>query len=186
MPVRLIIITHAETEATRRAAFPNREGLTQKGAKAARDQWMAMPRHDAAFCSPAIAARETASALGLQAEVDVDLGELDVGRWRGETLAAIAHAEANAAAAWIADPTFAGHGGESIRALNERVARWMAKTIERRGTIIAVAHAAVARAAVIATLGAPATAFWHIEAEPLSMITLTSDSRRWTLREMRR
>ncbi len=186
MALRLIMIAHAETDATRRAAFPHGESLNQKGLRAARDQWMAMPKRDAAVSSPAPAARETASALGLSADPEADLRELDVGRWRGETLGAIAAADPDAAAAWIADPGFDGHGGESLVALLQRVALWMAGQIERRGTIIAVTHAAVTRAAVIAVLGAPPTAFWHIEAEPLSMTTFSSDGRRWTLRELRR
>jgi broad specificity phosphatase PhoE len=178
MSLRLIMIAHAETDATRRGAFPKGEGLNAKGMKAAREQWMAMPKRDAAFASPAPAARETASVLGLAAEIDKGLGEWNVGRWRGETLGDIAKADPDAAAAWRADPAFDDHGGESLSAMSGRVAAWLAGAEEKRGTVIAVTHAAVCRAALIAILGAPATAFWHIEVEPMSMMTLGREAGR--------
>ena len=43
-------------------------------------------------------------------------------------------------------------------------------------------HAAVLRATLVAVLGAPPSAFWLIDARPLSTLTLTSDGRRWAVR----
>ena len=182
---RLILIAHAETDATRRGAFPDGESLNQRGQRAARDQWSAMPKRDLALMSPAPAARETASAIGLQATADPDLGELDVGSWRGRALAEIGAATPEALAAWIGDPAYAGHGGESIEALIARTGDWLAARREVRGTTIAVSHAAVLRAALVATMDAPASAFWVVDVGPLTMITLTSDTRRWALRDLR-
>jgi broad specificity phosphatase PhoE len=182
---RLVLVAHAETDATRRAAFPDGEGLNQKGNRAARDQLSGMPKRDAAFVSPAPAARETASLLGVKAEVDEALRELDVGSWRGRSLAEIAAEEPDDFARWIADPTFTGHGGESVAALIDRVGRWIADRPKTGSIVVAVSHAAVLRAALVALLDAPASAFWRIDVHPLSMMTFTSDGRRWALREMR-
>jgi broad specificity phosphatase PhoE len=48
--------------------------------------------------------------------------------------------------------------------------------------MIAVTHAAVIRAAVIGVLGAPPQSFWRIDVEPMSLVDLRSDKRRWALR----
>ena len=185
MTSRLILIAHAETDATRRGAFPDGESLNQRGQRAARDQWSSMPKRDVALMSPAPAARETALATGLQATIDAGLGELDVGSWRGRVLTDIGTATPDALAAWIGDPAFAGHGGESIASLIDRTREWLAAKREARGTTIAVSHAAVLRAALVATMDAPASAFWVVDVGPLTMITLTSDTRRWALRDLR-
>lgn len=182
---RLILIAHAETDATRRGAFPDGESLNARGLRSARDQWSAMPKRETALTSPAPAARETASATGLQASVDPALGELDVGSWRGRALAEIGAATPDALAAWIGDPTYAAHGGESIAALLVRTRDWLAARREAHGTTIAVSHAAVLRAALVTMLDAPASAFWLVDVGPLTMITLTSDTRRWALRDLR-
>jgi broad specificity phosphatase PhoE len=94
-------------------------------------------------------------------------------------------AEAEAATAWIDDPAFAGHGGESFDMLAGRIAAWLAARRTIEGVVLAITHAAVLRAAAIAVLGAPTAAFWRIDAGPLSALTLSSDGRRWVLRELR-
>ena len=45
-------------------------------------------------------------------------------------------------------------------------------------------HAAVIRAAVLIVLDAPASAFWRIDVEPLSLTDLRFDGRRWALRAL--
>lgn len=175
---RLVLICHAETDATRRAAFALDEGLTPAGLAAARSAGVPM-RADVVLRSPARAARESAEAMGLAATVDPALRDLDVGRWAGLAFADLGGAEA---AAFLADPACAGHGGESIAALLGRVASWLDALRGERGRILAVTHAAVVRAAVVAALDAPAAAFFRIDAAPLSHVVLGGDGRRWTLR----
>ena len=182
---RLVLLAHAETDATRRSAFPDGEGLNHKGLRAARDHSTSMPERKAALTSPAPAARETASVTRLEAGIDDGLRDLDVGRWRGRSLAEIGASAPEEATDWISNPTFAGHGGESITALIARVDTWLTTRREASGTTIAVTHAAVLRGAIVAILRAPASAFWLVDVGPLTMITLTSDGRRWALRDLR-
>ena len=61
--MRLLMLAHAETAATRRAIFAAGDGLDARGRAAAAA--LARPRCDRALTSPAAAARETAAALGL-------------------------------------------------------------------------------------------------------------------------
>lgn len=185
MPIRLTLIAHAETSATRRGVFPGNEGLQERGRAAAARLAGSLPKAVESLTSPASAARETAAALGLDPRVEAALADIDVGAWTGRSVMEIGMQDAEAATAWIEDPGFAGHGGESFTALVARVATWLASRCSTDGVAIAITHAAVLRAAAIAALGADASAFWRIEAAPLAMLSLSSDGRRWVFRELR-
>jgi broad specificity phosphatase PhoE len=179
---RLTLICHAATPATRAAAFPADEG----GEPAAHGLSAALAprlgRVDRAFVSPARAARETAAALGLGATTEPALRDCDFGRWAGRRLADVQAADAAGVAAWLADAAAAPHGGEPLAAVFGRVAEWLAARAADRGHMVAVTHASVMRAAVLAVLDAPAGAFWRIDVAPLAIIELGSDGRRWNLR----
>ena len=180
MTVRLLMLAHAETAATRRAAFASGEGLDARGLAAAAA--MARPRCDRALSSFAAAARETAAALGLAPSLESALGDLDVGTWAGRSLADVAAQDPAGAAAFVGDPEFTGHGGESIAALIARVHAWLDPLRGDRGRLVAVTHPALVRAAVVAVLEAPAHAFWQIDVAPLGALAFSSDGRRWALR----
>ena len=104
--------------------------------------------------SPARAARETAQALGFDAEVETALRDCDYGRWRGLASKDVAEREPDAFAAWLGDPASAPHGGESVAALIERVGAWLTQALAREGATLAVTHASVVRAAIVNALGA--------------------------------
>ena len=183
MATHLLLIAHGETIATRRAAFAGNEGLDVRGLQTARAKAAAIDLQPArASSSPAAAARETAEALGFRAEADHALRDLDVGRWSGRALSEVADDEPDEVEAWMTDPTFAGHGGESIEELIRRTAAWLNLRRAAKGITVAVTHAAVVRAAVLATLNAPPFAFWRIDAAPLEHVALSTDGRRWSLR----
>jgi broad specificity phosphatase PhoE len=179
--VRLRLICHASTLAVRTSAFPDDEPLDEKGATAAAALFGRIARADRVLVSPTRRARRTALALGLDAADAESLRDCDYGRWRGRALADVAAAEPEAIATWLADPAAAPHGGESIVALVRRVGAWLdSEGLDR--SIVAITHAAVIRAAVISALGAPAAAFWRIDAAPLSITELRRNDRRWALR----
>jgi broad specificity phosphatase PhoE len=175
----LTLVAHASTAATSRAAFAYDEGLEPRGAVAAAAA--RLRRVTRALCSPAPAAVETAAALGLSATPDPGLSDWQLGDWRGRTLAEVAADVPDAAAAWLADPDAAPHGGETLTALLARVAQWLAGR-DAEGHTVAVTHAAVVRAAVVATLGAPADGFWRIDVAPLTATVLRGGPARWTVR----
>lgn len=184
MSARLILIAHAETSATRRGVFPSDEGLEARGREAAAKRAGTLPTHREALTSPAQAALETAAALGLAASVETALADVDVGGWTGRSVMDIGTEDPQAASNWIENPAFDGHGGESFATLIARVAAWLSARRDADGLTIAVTHAAVLRAAAIATLDAPPAAIWRIEAPPLAMLSLSSDGRRWTMRQL--
>ena len=179
MNARLTLVAHASTAATARALFSRDEGLEPRGAAAAAAA-SAPRRITRAVCSPARAAVETAAALGLATTVDAGLADWHLGEWRGRALDDVAAAHPGEVAAWLADPDAVPHGGESLTALLARVTGWLAGVGE--GHTVAVTHAAVVRAAVVVTLGAPPAGFWRIDVAPLTATVLRGGPGRWTVR----
>ncbi|MFO1143366.1 MAG: histidine phosphatase family protein [Amaricoccus sp.] len=179
--LRLTLVCHGATAANRLATFPLDEPLEPRSLAAAR----AFARRGAAaiaFSSPALRARQTAEAMNIDAVVEPALRDCDYGRWAGQALEAVAERKPEAMAAFLHDPSARPHGGESIDDLVARAGGWLDPLLQRRGSIVAVTHAAVIRAALIHVLRPPLDAFWRIDVPPLSATALTSDGRRWAWR----
>jgi broad specificity phosphatase PhoE len=179
---RLTLIRHAPSAATRRSAFPDDEPPDPRGLDEARALAARLGRFDAAWSGPAMRARDTAEALGLQARLAPELDECDFGAWRGRTLAELDDEDPIAVAAWIEDPAAAPHGGESLLALLDRVRGWLDARAHDGGRVIAVTHAGPIRAALVCALEAPAHAFWRLDVAPLSRTVLHAHDGRWTVR----
>lgn len=170
-PIRLLLVTHAATAATRRAAFPRDEAPERPVAPRA-------PRGRIRH-GPERRCRDTAAALGDPLVPDTGLRDWDLGRWAGATLDEVAAAEPDAATAWLTDPDAAPHGGEPLTALLARARAWLDGVTE---ATVAVTHPAVVRAVVLAVLDAPPPAFWRLEAGPLTAADLRGGPGRWTVR----
>jgi len=182
MNPRLTLICHAATAATCAAAFPADEAIEPAAEEVAAALARRIDPVDRAWMSPALAARQTAAALGLDAMSEPALRDCAFGRWTGRRLADVAAEDAKDLATWLADPAVAPHGGEALDAVRARVATWLQARVADKGHAVAVTHGSVMRAAVLAVLDAPAGAFWRVDVEPLGIIALGSDGKRWTLR----
>jgi len=188
MDTRLLLISHASTAAMRAGRFPaddplDARGLAEAGAACAR---LSIPDNAAIFVSPAVCARDTASALGVAATVHEGLADMDYGLWRGRRLADLAVESPQELAAWTHDPDAAAHGGESFTQLVKRVGQWLdaldnALSEEPRNAqnIVAITHAPVIRAVIVHALGAPPAVFPRIEIAPLAMVELRRSRRGW-------
>ncbi|MFB7778549.1 histidine phosphatase family protein [Streptomyces bauhiniae] len=139
-----------------------------------------LPEAARVVLSPGARCRDTAEALGLRGAEATDLAPLDAGRWQGRTLAEVAATEGEAVARWLADPEYPAPGGESVREVCTRVARWLESLPE--GRTVAVVEPEVVRAAVVHALGMPAEAFWRLDVAPLTATELSGRSGRWNLR----
>lgn len=141
-------------------------------------------RADRWWSGPGVAARVTAGWLapaGAAVPVREELRDLDSGDWRGRTLSEIAADDTAGLHAWLSDPTATPHGGESLVALVERVegslhADWPT------GRNAVVVPSLVARAAVVAALGAAPTALYRVDVAPLGMVVLSRSGAFWRLR----
>lgn len=192
MTVRLILVAHAPTRATRAAGFPADEPLTGQGhdaARAAAGGVAGVGRVGTVLRGPEARCAQTAAALGLTAEsrppavVEPALADLDTGSWRGLSLERVETTDPAGLSAWLTDPAAAPHGGEPITALLARVAGFLAALPRAPCRIAAVTHPAVVRAAVLHVLGAPATSFWSLDIAPLTQTRLSWNAGRWRLRE---
>jgi broad specificity phosphatase PhoE len=176
--VRLTLLSHAMTDAMSAGRFPVDEPLNDVGhrqACAASD----LGPMDRVFCGSEKRTRQTAELLGLAAETDSRLADLDCGRWRGDALDGVDPAEL---AVWLTDPQRAPHGGESVVDLMGRVRGWLESMAATPSRIAAVTHPAVVRAAILLVLDAPPKSFWRIDIAPLSRTVLHYRGHAWTLR----
>jgi len=178
----LVLIAQAATPAVKRGLFPTgdepADAMPAAMLFALRD---ALPPGAVILCGPGRAARETASALGLAAEVVDALHEGDFGRWAGRALEQVMAKEPDAARRWLADPAAAPHGGEGFAALRARVGAWLEGLPVRR-EIVAIAGASVVRAALLHALEAPDASLRQLDVPPLSMVRLSWVPDRWTVR----
>jgi broad specificity phosphatase PhoE len=181
VPARLTLISHAATQAQRRAAFPLDEPLDGRDiAKIKSLNWQA-PRAQHIYAAPEHRTQQTAQALGLSAIPSTDLRDCSYGAWCGRDLTELQSKAPESVAVWLTDPTATPHGGESIVDLIERIADWL-DTQRDAGHTIAVTHPAIIRSAIIHTLSAPAQSFWRIDIAPLTFTDLRHNGRTWTLR----
>jgi broad specificity phosphatase PhoE len=181
MTARLDLLAHGASAATRAARFPNDEALEPSALGAVQALRGRLRPYAQVLTSPARAARETAAALGFDAEVEMPLADCDYGRWCGLSSKDVAEHEPDAFAAWLSDPAAAPHGGESLGALIERTQAWLTPALAREGATLAVTHAAIVRAAIVTALGAGSSAFARIDIAPLSLARLSGHAGRWNL-----
>ncbi|SUA77113.1 Phosphoglyceromutase [Nocardia otitidiscaviarum] len=173
--LRLDLVSHGMTEAMRKARFPVDEPLTEAGRRAA----SACGRLNTArvLTAPERRTVETAALMGLLGAEDDRLRDLDAGAWRGGELMTVPKEDLYA---WLTDPTFKGHGGESVVDVIERTAQWLADIAADGEPTIAITHPAVIRCALLVALDAPAKSFWRIDIPPVS-ITRLHYRGEWTL-----
>lgn len=176
--VRLTLVSHATTDAMTAGRFPRDEPLNALGQRQV-DATTDLGMVDAAVCAPETRTRQTADLLGLRAETEPLLADLNCGAWRGSVLNGVVPVELTL---WLTDPTQAPHGGESIVELVERVWGWLDSLADRRGRLVAVTHPAVVRAAILVALSAPPKAFWRIDVAPVNRTVLHLRGGAWTLR----
>nr|WP_249121242.1 histidine phosphatase family protein [Pseudomonas sp. 14A] len=175
---RLTLICHARTVAQKLARFPTDEPVENLAVRSdAFRARLAVTRR--LICAPELRTQQTAAWFGADAEIDQALRDCDWGRWHGQSIKELQAREPDALQAWLADPEAAPHGGESVRQLTQRVAKWLDTIAATPGHVVAVTHPFVMRAALMQVL--QGAAFHAIDIEPLAMIDLRFNGL-WRLR----
>jgi broad specificity phosphatase PhoE len=182
--MRLDLIAHGPSAATRAARFPDDEALEASAVCDLEGLRGRLRPYALVLTAPARAARETARALGFDAVVEMALSDCDYGRWRGLDSKDVAEREPDAFAAWLGDPAAAPHGGESFAALIQRIQVWLGQSLARESATLAVTHASVVRAAIVNALGASSSAFFRIDVAPLSLARFSGREGRWNLQAL--
>jgi len=181
MTTRLVLLCSASTASLRAGAVPADEPIDAKGRAGLARLAGQFQGYDKILTSPARAATETARGLGLSATPEPALRDCDFGRWAGRALAETEAEDAEALALWLGDPRAAPHGGESFAEVLDRVGACM-DGLEENCAILAIAQAAVLRAAIVHALGAPAHSMLRIDVSPLSRVRLSGGRGKWRFR----
>jgi broad specificity phosphatase PhoE len=181
---RITLVCHATTQALRSATFGGDAALDELGRAKAERLAGVLGAVQHCWSSPALRARETAAALGLNATVDDRLRDCEYGRWTGLKFKQVLLREPRKLVSWIRNPSDAPHGGESIPQVLERVSAWLAERERDAGHTVAVTHSAVIRAAIVHVIKAELASFWRIDVLPLSQTDLRTNGRRWVLRSL--
>lgn len=184
MAARLMLVAHAATSATRRAAFPIDEAIERLD-----EIGVAYFRAGLWLSGPELRCRQTAEALGRPPTVVDGFADLDAGRWAGARLAELMAAEPEAVMAWMSDVATAPHGGESLQDLIKRVGDTLDGdaldgTPWPDGLSVVVAAPLVIRAALVHLLAAPSSLLFAVDIEPLSATLVTGHRNRWKLRAL--
>jgi broad specificity phosphatase PhoE len=179
---RLLLVRHATTAETRRAAFPATTGarelpgcpdLDRGGRAQAAALAGVLPAADRCWSSLAVRARRTAALLGCPDPVGMpELAECDFGGWAGQGAEEVDADDPAGLAAWHADPDAAPHGGEGLAAVRSRAARVLAAAAAAGGTTWAVTHGGLIKAGLLEVLGLPSAAVWRLDAAPASVTEL--------------
>jgi broad specificity phosphatase PhoE len=181
MTMRLNLLCSASTASVRSVAFAADEPLDSHGRESLSRLSGRIPSFDIVLHSPALCAMQTAEGLGLHAKVEPLLRDCDVGRWAGRSLAEVQAEAPEAVADWLQNPRAAPHGGESFHDVMMRVGGWMDGLLATDGSVLAITHASVVRAAIAHALGAGPEALRHIDVAPLTRARLSGNGGRWTL-----
>lgn len=180
----MLFVRHATTPGMRAARFPADDDAD--AADLARAAALGPAVAGAvAWAAPALAARQTATALGLDARVVPALAEADCGRWRGLPYERVAREEPDALASWLSDPHAAPHGGESRAALAIRVAAWLDSVREEPGGVV-VCDAGAIRAGLGHALGLGPLGAGRIDLAPLSTTELAVTREGWRVAHVNR
>lgn len=124
--------------------------------------------------APERAAIETAELIGADGPVHAGLAAIDLGSWAGRSPEQIDPTELGA---WMTDPDFASHGGESISAFVVRLHDWLIGCAE--SDLSVVVTSGTAQGLVAAALGCE---FWSVEVAPAHIVNLSRRNERWRVR----
>ena len=185
----IVLVRHGRTDANRRGLLLGRAdpALDEMGRAQARVLGAALAQ-DLADRGPvrlvtsplrrtAETAAEIAAALKVEATPEPGLLEIDYGDWDERPLADI---PADAWRAWGADADFAAPGGESLRALQDRVGPCVERLLAEadqagdRSVVVAVTHVSPIKAAVVAVLGGDPLLAWRLRVDVASITRLAS------------
>ena len=179
--MRLHLLCSASTASVSSVAFAADEPLDSRGRESLAGLSGHLPSCDIVLRSPALCARQTADGLALASTIEPLLRDCDFGRWAGRSLEDVEAKEPTAVAEWLRDPRAAPHGGESFADVTKRVGGWMDQMLAKAGSVLAITHGLVIRAAIAHALGAGPQAFRHIDVAPLTRTKLSGGGGRWTL-----
>jgi probable phosphoglycerate mutase len=187
-PTTLILVRHGVTDHTSRKVFSGglasaNPPLTDEGRAQVRatGEWLAPMRDqiDALVASPVRRTHQSAEILGelLGHEVEFEDGiaEMEFGTWDGLTFADVQERFPDELSAWLGDLEYPPGGGESFRAVAERVLAGRDRIVAAYAgrTVLVVSHVTPIKTLVADALGAPLEALFRMELSPASVTVIS-------------
>ena len=187
-PTTLILVRHGVTAHTTDKRFSGGLGSSNPGLiDEGRDQIRATAEWlkpisddvDVVVSSPVRRTLESAEiigeVLGHPVEVEAGFAEMEFGAWDGLTFAEVAERHKDELDSWLGSLDHAPGGGESFRAVEERVLAARDRVIaEHKGkTIVVVSHVTPIKTLVAHALEAPLLSVYRMELAPASVSVLT-------------
>ena len=187
-PTTLILVRHGVTDHTTRKLFSgglssSNPPLNDEGRAQIRTtgEWLSPLRDqiDAVIASPVRRTHESAEILGeiLGHEVELEEGiaEMEFGTWDGLAFADVQEQFPDELSAWLGNLEVAPGGGESFRAVAERVLAGRDRIVEAHvgETVLVVSHVTPIKTLVADALGAPLEALFRMELSPASVTVIS-------------
>jgi ribonuclease H / adenosylcobalamin/alpha-ribazole phosphatase len=187
-PTTLILVRHGVTDHTTRKTFSggiagsnpplNAEGRAQVRATA---EWLTPMRDeiDAIVTSPVRRTHESAEILGeilgRPVESEEGIAEMEFGTWDGLTFADVQQQFPDELSAWLGDLEQAPGGGESFRAVAERVLAGRDRIVSAYAgrSVLVVSHVTPIKTLVADALSAPLEALFRMELSPASVTVIS-------------
>lgn len=187
-PTTLLLVRHGVTEHTAAKRFSgglasSNPGLSEEGREQilATALWLAPLASDVDVLVASPVRRTVESAeiiaetLGLSMTTEPGLAEMEFGAWDGLTFAEVAEQHKDDLDLWLGSLDHAPHGGESFRAVEQRVlaARDRVLATYAGKTVVVVSHVTPIKTLVAHALGAPLEAVYRMELSPASVSVLS-------------
>lgn len=186
-PTTVVLVRHGVTPHTVEKRFSGglasaNPGLSDEGRAQIRAvaEWLGpiAERIDAVVASPVRRTLESAeiiaTALGREVELEPGFAEMEFGSWDGLTFAEVGERYPDELTAWLGSVDHAAGGGESFRAVQERVLAGLARLLETHAgrTVVVVSHVTPIKTLVATAVDAPLESVFRMELSPASVTVL--------------
>jgi probable phosphoglycerate mutase len=187
-PTTMVLVRHGVTPHTLEKRFSGglasaNPGLSDEGRAQIRAvaDWLGplAERVDAVVASPVRRTLESAEilaeALGKPVEVEPGFAEMEFGVWDGMTFGEVGEKYPAELKSWLGSVDNAPEGGESFKAVQERVLAGLGRLLETHAgkTVVVVSHVTPIKTLVANAVDAPLEAVFRMELTPASVTVLS-------------
>ncbi|MEV7431693.1 MULTISPECIES: bifunctional RNase H/acid phosphatase [unclassified Nocardioides] len=187
-PTTLVLVRHGVTAHTKEKRFSGglasaNPGLSDEGRAQVRAtaRWLQpmAERVDAVVASPVRRTRESAEivaeVLGRPLVEEPGFAEMEFGSWDGLTFGEVAEQDKAGLDAWLGSLDVPAGGGESFRAVEERVLAGLGRVLADHAgrTVVVVSHVTPIKTLVAHAVDAPLDAVFRMELTPASVTVLS-------------